>query len=294
MKLAQIFSILLTSIFLSSCAPKDTPLAKPGGSNANANAESNKHLLYLIDRQAEAIHLFKAVIDSEYAQKQKLNVEDVVVAGMPMKKLSSPARDFKAGNQVHKSETNLLLQIEKADDQTVSGARFSENPEGPINRDTFEDGSKNITVKNKSKTITIKKLADGKYSAFMRHIDESNTVAGKSILINESQFTFSLVEARAEILEMTVKHNRYGSQTADLDMKSKSSSIKVDLKADCVSISGALQLESVMLRKDKTPVYDKSLDFTDSSVRGIANRDVIEQAAAECASRPVVDLKKLL
>ena len=307
MKSALILSPILAISFLVSCAPKDSKLVPPGqesttslgGKASNSQFESNKHLMLLLDRQVEAIHLFKAVIDADYAQKKNLKIEDIASPGTGLKKISSDSIRYKSGAQEQVSQVNFIVQIDRNANQEISMITIRNNTSEKAIEESISlseaSSTPELILKNKSKEIIIKKSSEvGVFDVSVKLIDESNSILGKGIALNDSTFQFSLSENNALITSMTVQHNRYGSENGDMAMKSAQSTLTINLGANCTSVNGSVTLEAVALNeKTKKPLYVRTANYSDSSISLAAGKDILSFPAIACDSRPVVDLKKL-
>ncbi len=296
-------SPILALCFLTACQAKDTFIPKAGGSAntlggqaSNSQFESNKHMMLLLDRQVEVIHLFKALIDNNYAEKKGLKVEDAIVNKVNLKKITSQIQNFKDGPREQTSNINLIVSVELDTDQSIRSAQFRSNSEAGTEEKIVVSGT-DVTLKNKFKEMTITKTADATaFEATLRTIDEVNVTAGNFVTLNESKFKFSINGNEAKILSVQLaQHNRYGLQAGDMSMKTADDSSVLDIKLDdaCTSVMGVLKLESLAKNAKKLPAYTRTATYTDSSVSFLAGRNTLNVAANFCESRPVVDLKKL-
>lgn len=298
MKKAFYISAVLGFTLLSACGAKDTFIPRAGdratsfgGQATNGQFESNKHLMLLIDRQVEAIFLFKAVTDPDFATKNNIKVEDILVNKETLKKLTSGQQKFKDGPQEQTSQFSLLASIEQESD-ALTAVTITANSEELTQEKVVVSGT-DLVLKSKLKEITIVQTDEANiYDATIKMIDEINVKSGKSIALNESKFKFSLIGNEAKILTIELlQHNRYGIQNGDMAMKSSASSVVIQF-AECASVSGTLNLESLS-RNAKGPTYVRTAAYNDSSVSLVAGKDTLVAAANACAARPIVDLKKL-
>ncbi|MBC7421285.1 MAG: hypothetical protein H7328_11205 [Bdellovibrio sp.] len=299
MKSALLLSPFLAISFLVACAPKDSKIERPdprvgtaGGLSVNSQYDSNKHLMVLLDRQVEAIQLFKAVIDADYAKEKGFVFEDLTVNKLTVKKLKLDSKKFKDGMLDQISNLSVIVEVVRNEDQSVKSVSLKE---ADLVEEKVIFGGNDIVLKNKRKEIMIIKAeAANTYDVTLKLVDELNSKPGKSISLNDAQFQFSLNGNEAFIISATLQHNRYGVQTGDMAMQTASSTVSVRLDGACVSVNGVMKLESLVINaKTGKPAYVRTATYNDSSVVLNAGKDTLSSAANACESRPVVDLKKL-
>ena len=310
----SILSILAAGVLFSSCEPRDTkitrpdtrvnPTGGPAGSPTDGKADNYKYIAVLADRQVEAIELFRAVTDEQFAAAKNITLEDVEIEGSKYKKISAKST-LKSEKLETTRDTALLAQL-VVDENGKLQQIVAKESQAQL---TFEKAVKlanntDISVKNKLKSLVMTNLGNDSWRVSLTSSDEINLKIGKSIMMNVLKFTFTPTDAVADtfnVKDVEMVHMRSGALVGDFSMKSDAATTMVvaaKTAEKCTSVSGVLHLNSFETKKNKdnslSPLYDRTLAYENSDVVVTAGKDKFPLPAAECENRLSVDLGKLL
>lgn len=308
--------VVASQLALFSCAPKDDKLVKPavvGVQSVPASEDAVKMLFISLDRQVEALHYLKVALNSDFASSRKITLEDVAPGA---KKLSANPDKLDTGDYLQTAPSNLLATVVMSDDKTtVKTVRIQDNGNGLTEQALFPKANnpKNesvLSAKNIQKQITVDKLTtkdkdgnevvvDGKYAIEISAYDETNAKVGGNGFSNTfSKFTI-FWDGKVESLNQDIKitsallgQNKYGV-TKFTAKSTEDSTLTVSLGELCASLNGSIKLTSTAKpAKGQSANEVYSVNVVDSSI-SVVGKSVSFQAAA-CASRPLVDIRKLL
>lgn len=290
--------VVAANLALFSCAPKDekvVPVTGAGVLQTLSASDSIKLISISFDREVEALHFLKAALNADYALQKKIDIQDIAAN---VKKIS-----VVNGSDAKGAPLQDTLQA------TITMTEDGSSVKSVLIQDLF---TKKIETKQISKTSSLKSLAkqisvtkqtneDGTYKneyyVEITSLEETNSIAGGNGSSNTfANFTIAW-DGKADSLNTVsiisiaaLGHNKYG--VAKFIAKSASAAaLTVNLKADCAELTGTVSLTSSSSPKKgqpANPVYNMTL--TDSSI--LVDGSQMYQAA-ECASRPIVDLSKL-
>ncbi len=309
----SIVSILAAGVLFSSCEPRDNKITRPDtrvnptGGPAGATdgkADNYKYIAMLADRQVEAIELFRAITDEQFAAAKNMILEDVEVDGIKLKKISTKS-NLKSEKFETTRDSNLLVQLVTDENGKLQQILAKESQAQLSFEKVVKLSNKtDISVKNKLKNLVIANLGNDSWHVSLTSSDEINLKIGKSLMMNVLKFTFSPVDAALDtfnVKNVEMIHMRSGALVGDFSMKSDAATTMVvaaKTAEKCTSVSGVLHLNSIETKKNKdnslSPLYDRTLTYTDSTVLIKAGKDDFPLPAAECENRLSVDLGKLL
>jgi hypothetical protein len=297
-KLGLIF--ISANLFLFSCAPKDEKLNRPDTGAARALAapgseDAIKMLFISFDREVEALHYLKATLNADYATQKKLTVEDVSAT---VKKLSYESVDSKglpmqnivqASIELNDDKTVKSVIIQKLFDKKISEKKISETS-------SVKELSSLISITPAStKVNNVDTITPGYYYVESTSIAEVNSKEGGNVSSNTfANFTFAW-DGKPETLNNAISiksvviagHNKY--QVIKSTAKAtQDTTLTVALDADCAKMNGEVVLQTT---NKGSPYENFKITLNDSSI-SVAGKSV-SYKAADCASRPVVDLGKL-
>lgn len=316
------FNLVLTmtavATVLASCQPKDVTINKPGAVSVNTNStgnnlsgvEINKLLALSLDRQVEPLHLLKAVLNSQYASAHGLMVTIDPVT--QVKKLTAINSLQTFDTAKYSSEYALNYEIQSLS-QDINGKLISmvlKNTAGTVNQSkgVIKNTSKGTDYSAKSVTEYVSVLATAnanEYTVTSDRVDDSGSAADKQSYIFSSIVSIVTWDGTVAALDSDLplkisqfKVDRKGAnKTGFLSYQEFASTMTVKLD-QCISSNGTVTLtqSSVVKGTEKmTPPTYKKVDtvvtVTDSTYQvGSA----FTSAAKDCATRPVVDLTRLL
>lgn len=309
------FSILLLSaagILFSSCEPRDSKITRPdnrvgatgapgAGVQANGERDNYKYIALLADRQVEVVELFRVLTDAQYATEKKIAIEDIEVVGVKLKKISIKT-ELKSAH--HEAVRDVVLQVSVTNDENGQIKKIVANE--IKEKLSFEkvvkvDAKSDLSLKNRSKRIVIEKAEDGSWNASIELQEQINVKAGKTLMMNAVKFNFAAIDANQDVFKVSnvkMNHERAGVDASDFEMVSDANTtMTIELRtADkCASISGVLDLDSTIKKKDNSgPVYERTLTYDKSSVQMKSGKDIYALPALDCESRLPVDLRKIL
>lgn len=298
--------VLAANLALFSCAPKDDKLVKPGAAPGVTATEAPKSpdaasqlLLLSFDRQVEALHYLKLTLSSDYAVKRDVKVSDKP----PMKLVASELTNLSTLDYTQTGATNFIVsEMTLNDDQTLKSLTIKENPNVLINQLLFVSAKMDtavLKVTPLSKLITVTKVVNKDstkpqtYNFNVESYDLVNTSGKVTDGVMSDTFTKFTIEwdGKVESLNQDIKIVSalvgHAKGSVKFIATSLNSTLIVKLTDECTSQNGMMTLRSTD-KKDNTTY---PVTFNDSSI-SIAGRSTAFTAAA-CASRPVVDIRKL-
>lgn len=305
-------NLAVSSGLLFSCQPKDITL-NPKGTNANnasvstlSSTDSDKMLALSLDRQAESLHLLKAVMNPAYAEAHGLEIVDGTLRSKNGKViLDAPTRSsqYVINYQIKKMDLDakgkLISLLLKNKAGVVSESK------GFIKSTTPGGKPTDFSIKAMTEFISIDLSAnENEYAIEIDRVDETNSKAdGKTTLELDMSSsvqwdgTESTLDKDLSVKLLTLSTERRGSKAGSLKYETIESNLTVKLD-DCTSVNGTIKLTQKIDVTDANgkmtiPKFiSSSVVITDSSMsvseRGFAS------AAQACETRPVVDLTKML
>lgn len=304
----SILSLSVLAVLTTACEPRDQKITRPdtrvngqqgGGTfQADGKQDNYRYIAMLAERQVEAIELFRAITDAEYATAKNVVTKDIEIDGMKFKKVSLKSV---LKNDRYETTRDLVLAVKLTTDeqgqlQAISAQEIKSQLsfEKVLKVDTKTD----VSIKNKEKRILIQAAADQSWNVAIQQQDEINVKSGKTLMTNAVRFNFVAVNGNAEVFKIQnvqMNHSRYGVQYGDFNMQSDESTMTVEVSTaqQCTSISGVLHLNSIEMKNDK-PLYDRTLTYNQSAIDIKAGHLTIPVPAAACEERLSVDLRKVL
>ncbi len=314
---------LLTTILLFSCAPKDEKLSRPDQNsklktNEFSSDDSVKLLAIAFDKEVEALHFMKASLNSDYAKLKNLNVQTVSESATKIVKHLTSVSANGSNDRVMVSDSNDVLQLSQVDllatidlvDGRIQRLEIKDDSAGQSTEELYvkDKGKKptlsTLLVTNKLKHITVQKAdADNTYSVDVDSVDALRTFNKKApaeVYSDLSQVQAQMLiswDGKAEslndkikVLSTSVSHLKTAQNKMQAAMHSESDSELFVSLSECAALDGKIVMTTTKLRAD-SPV-DKQLFQFDNSSLSVKEKTVFK--AGDCASRPVVDLRKLL
>lgn len=295
---------IAATVSLFSCAPKDEKLLKPGSGGGvtqlnEPTAEDGAKLLFLpIDRQVEALHYLKLALNAEYAKSKAIAFEDITVGE---RKITIGADKLDTGDYLQAVPANLVAKVTLSDDKTiVKSVVIQDSANGKGVQELFQkkDNKSILSVKNYQKQISVLKSdkEEGMYNIEIFAIEETNAmVGGQSLSKTSAKFRIAW-DGKVESLGGDIKivfadleNIKYG--VTKYSARSTESSLTVNLEGGCASANGSITLVNSKPKKGQAADAFK-FTLTDSSI-AVEGKKASFQSAA-CASRPTVDIRKLL
>lgn len=313
MKKTKLKLVLLMTVsmgFLFSCQPKDVAVARPGSTNANGQATASmtstdydKMLALSIDRQFEALHIVKSVLNPAYATAHSL--QSAVDTNGKVNKLK-PTK----GPQIVKAEDyngayyiNYDVQALEFDADGKLSLLILKNVLGSVaeSKAVLIRGTTQTDISNKgvNEYIVVKPTTNvGEYSLSVDRYDEMNSKAERQnffIVSGSSTLTWDgLVASLDQALPMkltTLNIDRKGYKVGNMKFDSIVSNNLTLTLGDCASVTGNITLtQKIAGKTPRTIISDFS--YIDSSSSMSDGR--YSYKARDCASRPVIDYAKLL
>jgi hypothetical protein len=308
----SILSLFSAAVLFSSCEPRDNKITRPDnrvgannapGTQANGEKDNYKYIALLAERQVEAVELFRVLTDEKYveARSASVKVEDTEVDGAKLKRVVIKS-DLK--NEKHQSVRDLELTVTLTKDENGQLQKIKAvHAAGklPFEKTVKLTSKTDLSLKNISKTIVIEKTEDGSWKAIASLLEEINVKAGKTFMINEVNFKFTAVDGNQDVFkvsEVTMRHSRWGLDFSNFEMVSDAGTtmeIQTRTLDKCSSISGVLELDSTILKKDQSgPVYERTLTYSADEVTIKSGNTSPKLPILECEVRPTVDLGKIL
>jgi hypothetical protein len=256
--------------------------------------------LVLVDRSVEAIHFFKILTNPTYAAKKAVKSENTQRGAE--QRLTLEFKVEKNEKLVVNNQLSLLALVQLAEDQTLQKITITENKDSLSTEAMVRADSANITLKNVTRRMTIEKSAvENQFDVVIELADEINLKAGKSLALATVQFSFKpvadILGDDFQIMNLKMSHQRAGVQVADFAMQSGENTLVANINENCASISGAVKLNSIALKNDKSgPLYYSEISYASDSAVSVKNsgKDVFNSPAAVCSERALVDISKLL
>ncbi len=322
-------SCLVSSLFvaLSACQPKDVDF-KALSQNAKLQSEStvdvemkpvekNKLVTLLIEKSFEPLHLLKAKLNSEYAQKQGLSIKinekkisengefqeeiietavstsnDVTVVSATKATNTKSTLSYKIVEYSVDQTTGKLLKFviiknNSADTKSVSLKVSEKNPK-------YTDDFSSETT---SDYISI--FAGAEESTYFVKSSRSETTNSKfdkkTYLTSESKLKIAwdgqkaTLDQALKILSIDIDANRKVSKTASIHFIDLAPELTVDLGQNCMSINGKIQL-NILDKNNQKITNPEFIIIADSSMSILK----FQSAAAACENRAVVDYGRML
>ncbi len=314
---------LLATILLFSCAPKDEKLSRPDQNsklktNEFLGEDSAKLIAITFDKEVEALHFIKAALNAEYAKQKNINVEVVSEsAGQIVKHLTSASANGNNDRMVV-SDSNDIMQQSQVDllatvtlvDGLIQRLDIKDNSAGQSTEELYvkDKGKKpnlsTLLVTNKLKHIAIQKAdVDGMYTVDVDSVDALRTFNKKSpteVYSDLSQVQAQMailwdgklesLNQKIRILATSVSHLKTAQNKMQVAMHSENESELYMSLGECATLDGKIMMSTTKLKAD-SPVESQLFLFDNSSL-SVKEKTIF--SAVDCASRPVVDLRKLL
>ncbi len=322
MRLNILFTMTAVATVLVGCQPKDVTITKRGDANVSSNStganpiELNKLLSVALERQIEPLYLLKAVLNPQYAQSQGLelttdvNTQVTTLSAVNgLKKIDTPAFSseysvkYEIQALVKDANGNLTLLILKN-----KATEFIQTV-GSIKTGKKDKSGQEILVGASSKAgsefISIKLTENpGIYSVEVARAEEINSKADKknsvvSSIVSTIEWDGSLAALDNDVpMKLkALKVDRIGFKNTSLKYDQITTVDPILVKiGSCLSATGSVTLGVKIVDKkaDKmTPVKFNNtvVNLKDSSIE--INESFLS-AAKDCATRPVVDLTRML
>jgi hypothetical protein len=315
----SILSIFAAGVLFSSCEPRDTKITRPDtrvnpnggpstpGVQINGERDNYKYIAMIADRQVEAIELLRAVTDAQFAQAKNIVIEEgpEIAAGVKTKKVSTKVvlKDAKQNESTRDVALSVVVTAdENGQVKKIEASEIKEKLsfEKAVKVDVKTAAKIDLSLKNKSKRIRIEKADDASWNVSVELQEQINVKTGKTLMLNAVKFNFAAVDANQDVFKISnvkMNHERYGVDASDFEMVSDANTtMTVELRtADkCVTVSGVLDLDSTIRKKDNSgPVYERTLTYDQSSVSVKSGKDSYTLPALDCDARPSVDLRKI-
>lgn len=323
MSLKVVSVSFITTVLLFSCAPKDEKLSRPDQNsklktNDFTGDDSIKLMSITFDKEVEALHFMKASLNSDYANQKNLNVVTVSESAIKIVKHLTSVSANGTDDRTVISDSNDVLQLSKVDlmvtmdlvDGRIQRLEIKDNSAGKSTEELYvkEMGKKpslsTLLVTNKLKYITVQKAdADNTYSIDVDSVDALRTFNKKSpsevysdlsqiqaqMLISWDGKTESL-NTKIKILSTSMSHLKTAQNKMQAAMHSENDSELFVSLTECAALDGKIMMSTTKLKAD-SPVDSQLFQFNNSSL-SVKEKTIFK--AGDCASRPVVDLRKLL
>ncbi|MBC7754268.1 MAG: hypothetical protein H7Z71_08530 [Moraxellaceae bacterium] len=317
------FVLLMTviSTLLVACQPKDVTIKKPFDDKAKikddgANTvENNKLLAITLDRQFEPLYVLKAVLNPQYAAVQGLETTFepttqvlTLSAVNKMKTFDTPA--FSSEYSLKYDIKSLVKDTQGRLTSLILKSKVNEMIQsvGYVKTGKKDDAGNlivtNFTSQAASEIIMIQVTqTPGFYTVEVSRTEDTNSTADKKNLIATSIVSTIEWDGTAAGLDNEIatklnalKVDRVGAKTTTLKYDEIVAALPVRVKiGTCVSASGSVTLvQRVMAQgadKMAPPTITNTIvELNDSSLK----IDKFSSEAKECATRPVVDLTRML
>ncbi len=311
MKNVLCISLLSVLLLTTACQPKDSKI-ETGNANTNngltiqsSDFDSAELLSLTIDRQVEALHLLKALLNPDYAAANKLAVtgelSQTLATVVSADGKSSVHAKAEGSKKFEYGVNYQIIKLEKNEIGAVTEVVLKNNSTVSM-QSKGVNGKTDVQSKARIELITIKSLSDvNNYSVSIDRLDETNSLAEKKNFINISISYDFKWDGMVDSLnnELIVKTNsfyasRVGTKNTELKYRKIEANLAVKLD-QCISINGSMKL--VVDSKDRNlKPTEMNVVLIDSSFGSTlpANGASLLIEAASCENRPVVDLTKLL
>ena len=297
LKLVPIFLVLLLAIF--SCSPKDVKLSaeKPAGQSS----EDNLKLSFMaFDKHIEALFVIKALLNNDYAVANGAEVKITAVENSNVQKTVIIKNQMKENQEFSQTGTTVLKADLEFDGSTLIAAKiYNLSEQQDVATLKLKNRGSDLTVNSIKKVITLKKI-NANYVIEILSVDELVVTKKTESFIDVSRIVSAMtlewdgLEASLgsanRIQSLNLHHLKLAHAKNEIVLNSTESNLIVQLDGPCWQLNGILQTEAA--KNGKTKQSEKySFQFDNSTVQ-IVNKK-ISSPAADCASRPVVDLRKL-
>ena len=311
---------LLLSALVFSCQPKDENLrpVSPSDTVLMNGTETNQMLALTFDRMAEAIHLLKASVNSDYAAQYNIEILTAQNAKATVTQDISNRIDISdlVINSKNKGvNTNAAELTSKKANINLSIKRLLTNEDGVMEKFLITKDSadeiKNAGYKYEGKkandfssitlseSVSIQKSADGIYNVQVSRIEETSSRKDRtSFVITKINFEMTwsgklneLGESlKLKLLNLTVERKGYKFGTIKAKALNSESDILTLNLGQCAALDGSIKLSFAQPSVKGKPVADivRTIDIKDSQI--ILDQDDFSSSAADCGGRPVVDL----
>lgn len=321
MRLNILLTMTAVATTLVACQPKDVTITKPGDANVNSkntganSTELNKLLSVAIERQIEPLYLLKAILNPQYAQSQGLelttdaNTQVTTLSAVNgLKKIDTPAYsseyavryEIQALVKDANDHLTLLILKNKATEFIQTAGYIKTGKKDKSGKEILT----NISSKAATEFISIKLTqTPGVYSVEVARSEETNSAADKknsimSAIVSTIEWDGSIAALDNDIpMKLkALKVDRIGYKNASLKYDQITTADPILVKVGtCLSATGSVTLGVKIVDKkaDKmTPVKFNNtvVNLNDSSIE----IGLFESVAKDCATRPVVDLTRML
>ncbi len=311
-----IISLLSLLLTLFSCSPKDEKLIRPDSvSKVKAENNSTDDLIKLsfivFDKQAEAFYFLKALFNKDYAAQNKLLIETVSDTGTTaVKRISAAEARNESEKFLQTSEVELLAVVTRDESKNISQVIIRDNAAGKSNHNLFvkENGrsteSPTLLVINKSKRLTFTAASAGTFELETDSVDLLRTHSKKnsadmytdlSAVTSRSTFLWdgkeSNINDKIKLTALSFSHLKTSQVKSELALSSDGGvNLLIDL-GPCVNWNGDIHFSA---EKSKGSKSGRKFTFNlqDSSIQ--VSEPAQSFLAQDCATRPVVDMRKLL
>ena len=321
MRLNILLTMTAVATTLVACQPKDVTITKPGDANVNSkntganSTELNKLLSVAIERQIEPLYLLKAILNPQYAQSKGLelttdaNTQVTTLSAVNgLKKIDTPAYsseyavryEIQALVKDANDHLTLLILKNKATEFIQTAGYIKTGKKDKSGKEILT----NISSKAATEFISIKLTqTPGVYSVEVARSEETNSAADKknsimSAIVSTIEWDGSIAALDNDIpMKLkALKVDRIGYKNASLKYDQITTADPILVKVGtCLSATGSVTLGVKIVDKkaDKmTPVKFNNtvVNLNDSSIE----IGLFESVAKDCATRPVVDLTRML
>ncbi len=302
---------MLLMIVIFSCQPKDVTVTRPGNSgNVNTNSanlsslEFDKLLSLSLDRQFEAIHLLKAVLNPTYAESKNLKVSKDKSETITIKLLNVPKYDKKTVRDESFYFVDFEVQALHLDENGKLISLVLKNaPTKTPNSISFNAAGADFSSKALNEFISIRVgTTSNEYIINFDRLDDTSSKADRQsnlIVTGVATLTWDgMVESLDQPLRISLNKfyvDRKGNKTGFMRFSSVVSKDLIVELNNCIIVNGNITLTQRI--NAKTGAFDKisSVNYTDSSlVMTDGTRSTFSYSAKECAHRPIIDFTKLL
>lgn len=318
--------LTISLVSLMACQPQDKALrsssnagdsSKTTGPAAagNSREDSNKQMLLLMDRTAEATKLLQITL-------RVLNGEDLASEG-GLQVLQISPLEGKADPHISVGHIQWNQMIEDESIKAVSSQKIQfhieRDPEGLIEKINFtalEDQLRvesvqkktskgSVTLKNAHQSIRVVKVGENLFQVNIKTLDEVNQVSGKSFAASEVSFDAAVVMnssggdlkpafSQWSLQNLKLKQSRVGASTDDFDLESLGSQINLELEGSCYAMQGAFRLNSLAKKSDGKPQYYRDVNLGPLKVQISAGPNKTEASSLGCQKSLFVDVSKLM
>lgn len=301
---------VLFSVF--SCKPRDVSmLPNRSGNSASVNAKTSKDneykmTIHAVERQVEALHLVKAILNTDYMNQKSLAINDE--NGIPVLRSKKKFIETKNNDFINRIGTNYEIINVSFNENGSLRSLILKNTQLDTVRDSVElreNGKKKVDINFEpiNKMIAVYQASNqtNEYTIQITRVDKTNTKANGAT--NLTLNTTSIIEwsGQAEDLDKDIKISSIqtylkrdlSDKVAQIsDFKITNSSLLVSLKDTCASANGSFAITKMIATKPEATQEEVAVQSKDSS---FDIHDVGYTTLAQpCEIRPIVDLSRLL